>query len=349
MELTNNALRAMSREELTALIKENSEYIDPDITRMAAFYRDRNYGPKVFFRGLIEFTNYCRNDCYYCGINRSNKDARRYRLSDEEILECCRYGYSIGLRTFVLQGGDDAYFTTERLCSIVASIRSEFPDCAVTLSVGELSKEAYQALYDAGAARYLLRHETADAAHYALLHPGELKLSQRKQCLFDLKEIGFQVGAGFMIGSPFQTDESLAEDLLFLKELEPHMVGIGPFIPHASTRFKDYPSGSVQKTLLMISLVRIMLPSALIPATTALGTADPFGRELGMRAGANVVMPNLSPKSVREDYLLYDGKICTDEEAAECIECLKRRIQKAGFEPDLTRGDHSAFGPTKAV
>jgi biotin synthase len=301
---------------------------------------EKYYSNKVFMRGLIEFTNYCKNDCYYCGIRRSNKNAERYRLSLEDILKCCKLGYDLGYRTYVLQGGEDDYYTDESIVEIVKAIKGNYPECAITLSIGEKSYESYKKYYDAGADRYLLRHETADEDHYGKLHPASMSLKNRKECLFNLKKIGYQIGSGFMVGSPYQTNENLVEDLLFLKELQPHMVGIGPFIPHKDTDFSNESQGSLETTILMIALIRLLLPKALIPATTALGTIDPLGREHGLKAGANVVMPNLSPTGVRDKYLLYDNKICTGDEAAECRQCIERRIQSAGFEVDLSRGDN---------
>lgn len=301
--------------------------------------RKKYYGDKVFTRGLIEFTNYCKNDCYYCGIRRGNRNAQRYRLTKEEILECCREGYSLGFRTFVLQGGEDPYYTDERMTEIIRSIKEEYPDCALTLSIGEKPYESYRKFREAGADRYLLRHETADEAHYGMLHPESMRLETRKKCLYDLKSLGYQVGAGFMVGSPGQTPETLAEDMLFLKELQPHMVGIGPFLPHHETKFAEEKAGSVDQTLFLLSVIRILLPKVLLPATTALGTADPRGREKGMEAGANVVMPNLSPVSHRKQYELYDNKICTGDEAAECRMCLSRRMQSVGYRLVEERGD----------
>lgn len=305
--------------------------------------RQAHYGKKVYFRGLVEFSNYCKNDCYYCGIRRSNTHARRYRLSHDEILACCAAGHRLGFRTFVLQSGEDPYYTDERMCAVIQDIKARFPECAVTLSLGEKSRETYRAYYSAGADRYLLRHETADEAHYRVLHPPELSLAHRKRCLYQLKEIGFQVGAGFMVQSPGQSFATLAEDFAFLRELEPHMIGIGPFIPAGNTPFEHEPTPAPQLTLVLLALLRLMLPKTLLPATTALGTVDPLGREKGLRAGANVVMPNLSPVAHRKDYALYDNKICTGEEAAECLQCLSRRIASAGFEPDFSRGDYTGF------
>lgn len=309
------------------------------LTQEAVRIRKKHYGDKVYIRGLIEFTNYCRNDCGYCGIRRGNLHARRYRLTKEEILECCARGYELGFRTFVLQGGEDRWFTDERMADIIRSIRVSYPDCAITLSIGERSCESYRLLKEAGADRYLLRHETADEEHYGKLHPSEMSLAVRKMCLYDLKFLGYQVGAGFMVGSPGQTADGLAKDLLFLKELRPHMVGIGPFVPHHDTRFAQEKAGSVELTLFLLSVIRILLPKVLLPATTALGTMDPQGREKGLQAGANVVMPNLSPQKNRKQYELYDNKICTGEEAAECLECLARRVEQAGYHLCSGRGD----------
>ena len=300
----------------------------------------KQFGNKIYIRGLIEFTNHCKNDCYYCGIRCSNNKATRYRLSKEEILSCCQNGYDLGFRTFVLQGGEDPFFTDEVMVDIISAIKKLHPNCALTLSIGERSLKSYKAMFSAGADRYLLRHETANAKHYSLLHPEKLSLANRLDCLKNLKEIGYQVGTGFMVGSPFQTVDNLLEDLLFIKKFEPQMIGIGPFISHHDTPFRDKTSGTLQQTLRLIAMLRLMLPKALIPATTALGTIDPCGREQGILAGANVVMPNLSPVVVRSKYSLYDNKICTGEEAAECINCLKMRMQKIGYEIVVDRGDY---------
>lgn len=299
------------------------------------------YGNKVYIRGLIEFTNYCKNNCYYCGIRCGNKNAERYRLTKDDILSCCNEGYDLGFRTFVLQGGEDPYYTDELICSIVAKIRSTYPDCAITLSIGEKSKESYQAFFNAGANRFLLRHETADSIHYGKLHPESMSLGTRKQCLFNLKEIGYQVGSGFMVGSPYQTMENIIADLRFLQELEPDMVGIGPYVNHKETPFKDFKSGSVELTLRLISILRLMFPKLLIPSTTALGTLHPEGRELGLKAGANVVMPNLSPKGTRKLYQIYENKLSSDEEAAESRNALEKRVKAAGYEIVTDRGDRA--------
>ena len=318
-------------------------YQDPDAIRLlreeAVRIQKKYFENKIYTRGLIEFTNYCRNDCYYCGIRRSNRNASRYRLTKEEILQCCENGYELGFRTFVLQGGEDPWFNDDRMVDIIRPIKQGYPDCAITLSIEEKSKESYQRFKDAGADRYLLRHETASEEHYRYLHPECLSLANRKQCLYTLKELGYQIGAGFMVGAPGQTLECLAEDLIFLKELNPEMVGIGPFIPHHDTKFADEPAGSVELTLFLLSVLRIILPKCLLPATTALGTADPKGREKGLLAGANVVMPNLSPVKDRKKYELYDNKICTGDEAAECRVCLKNRVKSVGFELVEDRGD----------
>lgn len=322
--------RTLSDSDFKKLLE--TDIYDNDLFKAADEVRRRNYGTKVYIRGLIEFTNYCRNDCFYCGIRKSNKNAERYRLTQEEILDCCKEGYSLGFRTFVLQGGEDEYFDDDKLCSIVSAIRGNYPDCAITLSVGEKSKESYEKYFKAGANRYLLRHETADNLHYSKLHPHSMSLCNRKKCLFYLKEIGYQVGSGFMVGSPFQTSESLISDLRFLQELKPDMIGIGPFITHCDTPFAKYKSGTLALTLRLVAILRLMFPYALIPSTTALGTIDPNGRELGLKAGANVVMPNLSPVATRKLYELYDNKICTGEEAAQCRGCLEARVKSAGYE-----------------
>ena len=332
-------IKSMNRREIADIIEENKNDPSKTLLQAAVKVRNEHYGNKVFVRGLIEFTNYCKNNCYYCGIRAENGNVRRYRLTEEEILSCADEGHRLGFNTYVLQGGEDSFFDDKKICDIVYKIKSKYVGCAITLSIGERSKESYKAFKDAGADRYLLRHETADNAHYAKLHPETMSLENRKNCLYTLRELGFQVGAGFMVGSPYQTSENLADDLLFLKDLEPHMVGIGPFIPHSDTPFADEKGGTLELTLTMLAMTRLMLPKVLLPSTTALGTIDPTGREKGFNAGANVVMPNLSPVGVRADYSLYDNKICTGDEAAQCIMCLRGRIERAGYEMDMGRGD----------
>ena len=312
-------------------------------SKKAVELRKGIYGNHVYVRGLIEISNICKNDCLYCGIRHSNKDCSRYRLSKEEILSCCEEGYNLGFRTFVMQGGEDPYFTDELLCGIIRKIKEKYPDCAVTLSLGERSFESYKALYDAGADRYLLRHETADPELYRKLHPEEMSFQNRMECLRNLKEIGFQTGCGFMVGSPYQTNRSLAMDLKFVEEFRPAMCGIGPFIPHNATPFAEFQAGELEDTLFLLSLLRLIDPSLLLPATTALGTIDPKGRERGILAGANVVMPNLSPVSVRKKYELYDNKICTGEESAQCKQCLNRRMESIGYKIVTSRGDKKPF------
>lgn len=321
----------------------DAEGMMKDLSEAALRVRHSVYGNRVFFRGLIEFTNFCKNDCYYCGISHSQGSVHRYRLTKEQILECCRAGEKLGYHSYVLQGGEDPYFNDDRMCDIIRSIRETFPESAITLSIGEKSESSYRKYFDAGADRYLLRHESASDAHYAKLHPESMNLVARKECLYILRKIGYQVGAGFMVGSPFQTAETLTEDLLFLSDLKPHMVGIGPFIPSAGTRFAHYARGSVRMTLVMLALTRLLLPTALMPSTTALGTADSTGREKGFSFGANVVMPNLSPLDVRADYALYDDKICISDDAKTCQQCLNGRILRSGNLPDYERGDHIDF------
>lgn len=329
--------------ELKKLIECNDQDVIDFLHSRARITAQQVYGNKIYIRGLIEFTNYCKNDCYYCGIRKSNSNASRYRLTKEKILECCDIGYELGFRTFVLQGGEDGYFNDERLIDIISSIKSKYKDCALTLSIGEKSRESYQLFYDAGADRFLLRHETADKIHYNKLHPDNLSLDNRMNCLYDLKDIGYQVGSGFMVGSPFQTVDTILKDLKFLKELNPQMVGIGPFIPHKDTKFFNEQSGSVELTLKLLSIVRLMLPNALIPATTALGTADNNGREKGVLAGANVIMPNLSPMDVRSKYLLYNNKKYTGDEASESVNNLKISMKKIGYDVVVDRGDYKTI------
>lgn len=338
--------------DIIALLKQNNDLsdgqfkelletdaFDEELYKTADGVRKAVYGNDVYVRGLIEFTNYCKNNCYYCGIRCGNKNAERYRLSKEDILSCCKEGYSLGYRTFVLQGGEDSYYTDEMICETVSKIKELYPDCAVTLSIGERERESYEAFYKAGADRYLLRHETATDTHYKKLHPMSMSLENRKRCLFDLKNIGYQVGSGFMVGSPYQTTENIIADLRFLQKLSPDMIGIGPYLSHKDTPFSDFKDGSFYLTLRLISILRLMFPYALIPSTTALGTINPLGREMGIKAGANVVMPNLSPVSVRKKYELYDNKICTGEESAQCRSCLEKRMESIGYKIVTNRGD----------
>ncbi|MGL4912385.1 MAG: [FeFe] hydrogenase H-cluster radical SAM maturase HydE [Romboutsia sp.] len=307
---------------------------------LACKTRNKYYGNKVFLRGLIEISNYCKNDCYYCGIRCSNKNIERYRLSKSEIIECCEIGYEIGYKTFVLQGGEDLYFNDDKMCSIISDMKNKFPDCAITLSLGEKSYDSYKKYYISGADRYLLRHETSSPSHYNKLHPSNLSLSFRKACLNNLKEIGFQIGAGFMVDSPFQSDEDIINDLLYLKNLNPHMAGIGPFIPHQDTMFKDYSAGDLDKTLLILALTRLLLPNVLLPATTALASIDSNGRNMGLIAGCNVIMPNLSPYELRNKYSLYDNKLSTGCEAFEYHEKLEKTINDLGLSVNYSRGDN---------
>lgn len=314
----------------------------PELAQYAAALADdarkKIYGNRIFVRGLIEVGNRCKNDCYYCGIRRSNAAVPRYCLTPEEILGCCAEGHALGFRTFVLQGGEGC-LSLETVCGLVRRIKRDYPDCAVTLSLGEFPTEAYRAMREAGADRYLLRHETADPAHYRRLHPASMSFENRMRCLRDLKALGFQTGCGFMVGSPFQTPKSLAKDLKFIEGFRPEMCGIGPFLPQKDTPFGAYSGGSGELTCFLLSLLRLMHPHMLIPATTALGTVDPQGREKGILAGANVVMPNLSPTSERKKYALYDHKICTGDESAQCIACMRARMASIGFAVTVDRGD----------
>lgn len=334
-----SAGRTLTFEEFEYLVSHRSDEGARLLRTHAAAVRDSIYGKDVFVRGLIEFTNICRNDCYYCGIRKSNPNLQRYRLSEAQIMYCVRSGHDLGFRTFVLQGGEDGHYTDAQLCDIVRQIKTEYPDCAVTLSLGERSYESYAALREAGADRYLLRHETATKEHYEKLHPPEMSFEHRMQCLGDLRELGYAVGAGFMVGSPYQTPADLARDFLFLQEFRPDMVGIGPFIPHKDTPFRNMPAGTLEDTLYYLSIIRLMLPEVLLPATTALGTIHPLGREMGIQHGANVIMPNLSPTDVRKMYMLYDGKICVDDDASDCEKCLDVRLEKIGHRIVTDRGD----------
>lgn len=325
--------------EYQTLIEHRTPELAEYLARLAEEQRQAVYGTDVYIRGLIEISSFCKNDCLYCGIRRSNRNCQRYRLTPEEILECCDEGYDLGFRTFVMQGGEDGFFTDEVLIPLIRSIKERHPDCAVTLSLGERSRESYQRLFDAGADRYLLRHETADKAHYQSLHPAELSYDNRMGCLKDLKDIGYQVGCGFMVGSPGQTAGSLAKDLKFIEKFRPQMVGIGPFIPQKDTPFGGKSAGSVELTLYLLSIIRLIVPNVLLPATTALGTMDPLGREKGIKAGANVVMPNLSPASVRKKYALYDNKLSDGAESAQCVAELRQRIERIGYRVVTHRGD----------
>lgn len=332
---TNN----LEYDELVYILEHIEETRKDYLIEKAHETRMNVYGDKVYMRGLIEFTNYCKKGCKYCGISGTNKNIDRYRLSLEEILLCSEMGYNLGYRTFVLQGGEDNHYSDDMIIGIITAIKTKYPDVAITLSIGEKSYESYERYYKAGADRYLLRHETASKELFDRIHTNS-SYDNRIECLWNLKKIGYQVGAGFMVGIPTQTKEDLAKDLLFLKRLDPEMVGIGPFIPHKDTIYKDEQGGTLEDTITMIALTRLFLPSSLLPATTALGTIHPLGREKGIKAGANVVMPNLSPTSVREKYSLYDGKICTGDEAAECRNCIEKRIVSSGFSIDMSRGDN---------
>ena len=328
-----------TRDELLYLLNNITLKEQEYLCEKANEIRLENYSNKVYMRGLIEFTNYCKKDCAYCGIRRSNKNADRYRLTFNQIMECVDLGDKLGYKTYVLQGGEDAYFTDDKMVEIIKEIKKRYPSNAITLSLGERSYDSYKKMFEAGADRYLLRHETATKELYNKLHPGA-SFEERRKCLRELKEIGYQVGAGFMVGLPEQTNEDLVNDLLFVKEFKPDMCGIGPFIPQKDTPLGDEKGGTLEKTVIMLSIVRLLLPDVLLPATTALGSIDPLGREKGIKAGGNVVMPNLSPTEVRDKYALYDGKICTGDEAAECRLCIEKRMRNFGYEVEVSRGDN---------
>lgn len=331
--------KKLSIEEYEFLIKNRTKEAAEMLQELAANVRQQVYGNAVFIRGLIEISNICKNNCRYCGIRKENRDVVRYRLTEEEILVCCKEGFELGFRTFVLQGGEDGYYTDEVLCKLIAMIKSCYPECAVTLSLGERSRDSYQKLFDAGVDRYLLRHETADEAHYGILHPAELSFAERMRCLRDLREIGYQTGCGFMVGSPHQTMRHLAKDLKFIEEFQPDMCGIGPFIPAKGTPFEEQKAGTLEMTCYLLSIIRLIKPNILLPATTALGSIDPHGREKGILAGANVVMPNLSPASVRKKYMLYDNKVSDGAESAQSKNTLAEKMKSIGYEIVTDRGD----------
>ena len=330
---------SLTLDEYEYLITNKTDEAAEILAEKARAVREKHYGKAVYIRGLIEIGNICKNDCLYCGIRRGNRNCDRYRLTETEILECADEGYTLGFRTFVMQGGEDGSFSDEFMCSVIKKLKAKYPDCAVTLSIGERSRESYEKLFTAGADRFLLRHETADKEHYEKLHPKELSFDNRMECLKTLKEIGFQTGCGFMVGSPFQTNRHIAKDLKFIEEFRPQMCGIGPFIPHKDTPFRDYPAGTAEMTCYLLSIIRLIHPKILLPATTALGTIMNGGREKGILSGANVVMPNLSPVSVRKKYMLYNGKISTGDEAAEAVNNLAKSMKKIGFEVVTDRGD----------
>ena len=325
--------------EYKLLVESYNEENARELAELAVAERKKYYSNTVYIRGLIEISNICKNNCLYCGIRRDNRDCERYRLNKEEILSCCEEGYELGFRTFVMQGGEDSFFTDEVLCDIISSIKEKYSDCAITLSLGERTYESYKRLYDAGADRYLLRHETADEEHYIKLHPNSMSFRTRMNALEDLKKIGFQVGCGFMVNSPYQTSETIAKDLKFIEEFQPHMCGIGPFIPHKATPFADKEAGGVGFTCYLLSIIRLIRPNILLPATTALGSIEENGREKGILSGANVVMPNLSPYENRRKYELYNNKLFGSAESAQAILDLKKRMNAIGYEVVVDRGD----------
>ena len=330
---------SLTLEEYRLLVEGYSEENAKILAELAVSARKEQYSNKVFIRGLIEISNYCKKNCLYCGIRRDNRDCERYRLEKDEILSCCDEGYALGFRTFVMQGGEDAFYSDDRLCEIISEIKNKYPDCAVTLSLGERSYDSYKRLYLAGADRYLLRHETADAEHYSRLHQKELSIDTRMTALKNLKDIGYQVGCGFMVGSPYQTSLTLAKDLKLIDDFKPQMCGIGPFIPHKATPFSNESAGSVDFTCYLLSVIRLIHPKILLPATTALGSIEENGREKGIMAGANVVMPNLSPYDNRKKYELYDNKLFGSAESAQAIDDLKKRMSAIGYEIVVDRGD----------
>ncbi len=342
-----SAGQKLTEEQFKVLFTHRSDEGAILLQKRATAIRDQIYGRDVFVRGLIEFSNVCKNDCYYCGIRKSNSALQRYRLSEAQIMYCVRSGYDLGIRTFVLQSGEDGHFTDEVLTDLIKKIKTEYPDCAITLGLGERSYESYAALKEAGADRYLLRHETATKEHYEKLHPAEMSFERRMNCLQQLRELGYAVGAGYMVGTPYQTPDHLARELVFLQEFQPDMVGIGPFIPASNTPFENEKAGTLQDTLYHLSILRCLLPDVLLPSTTALGSIHPLGREMGFDHGANVIMPNLSPTEVRKMYQLYDNKICIDDDASKCNHCLDLRLGKYGYNITVDRGDRIHYDPEK--
>lgn len=330
----------LSSEEYFYLLSNYDSSTLATANAMAKEVSQKQFGREIYLRGLIEISNYCHNNCYYCGIRAGNSTIERYRLSKEEIMECCLQGQALGFKTVVLQGGEDTRQTDTWITEVVTEIRKNFPELAITLSLGEHSAEAYQAFFQAGANRYLLRHETFNRSHYEKMHPSIMSYEHRIECLRTLKHIGFQTGTGMMVGAPFQTLENLVEDILFIQELEPQMIGIGPFLPQKDTPFGTYAKGSMELTLLLISIFRLLFPQALIPATTSLSTIAPNGREKGILAGANVLMPNLSPLEQRKKYMLYDNKVSLGAESAQAINELSLRLERIGYTISNQRGDY---------
>ncbi len=339
-ELKNN--KTLNDKDFLRLL---TEYTEEDLSFIRELAREvavSNFGHGIYIRGLIELTNYCKNDCYYCGIRKSNLNVERYRLNLEQVLACCEQGYSVGFRTFVMQGGEDAGIKDQDIVLYIREIKKKFPDCAITLSLGERSEQTYQNFYDAGANRYLLRHETSDHTHYGVLHPAKMSLDNRLNCLHILKKIGFQTGTGIMVGTPEQRVEHLLKDIRFIEQLQPQMIGMGPFLSHCDTPFAHHPNGSFSMSLLLLSIFRLMHPKALIPSTTALASLDPKGREAGILSGANVVMPNLSPVDQRKKYSLYNNKAALGAESAEGLALLDKQLQSIGYHISYDRGDYEA-------
>ena len=297
------------------------------------------FGLGIYIRGLIELSSFCKCDCLYCGLRRSNRTAERYRLTHEEVMACCREGYALGFRTFVLQGGEDGTHTDEWLVELISDMRRTYPDVAITLSLGERTEESYRRLKEAGANRYLLRHEAANEELYASLHPSSKGLKHRLECLEALKRCGYQTGMGMMIGVKGQSVDHIVEDLLLIERMQPEMVGIGPFLPHKATPLGSEPAGELNMVLATIAIVRLMLPKALLPSTTALATLHPRGRLEGILSGANVVMPNLSPSDVRAKYAIYENKASWGKEAAEGLSALESELNTIGYHIDYARGD----------
>ena len=315
----------LSRDEIIALLKDDS--INEELFKAADEVRKKYLGDEVHLRGLIEFTNICKRNCMYCGLRRDNKSLNRYRLSHEEIIDFAKKAVSYGYKTLVLQGGEDDYYTVERLVPIVKDLKAL--GVALTLSIGERPFEEYEALKKAGADRFLLRIETTDKELYEKLDPG-MSHENRIQCLKNLRKLGYEVGSGCLVGLPGQKIESLADDILFFKELDVDMNGIGPFIPNEDTPLKDAEGGQFELALKVMAIVRLLLPDINIPATTAMETLNKQGRVIALQCGANVVMPNVTEGEYRKLYALYPGKICTGDTPAHCRGCISGKIRGIG-------------------
>jgi biotin synthase len=308
-----------------------------ELFAMADDIRKRYFKDEVHIRGIIEFSNYCMKNCFYCGLRRDNKTIERYRISEDEIIDTALKAGELGYKTILLQSGEDGGYTIEGLCAIIKRIRSNL-DCAITLSLGEKSFDEYRSLRDAGADRYLLRFETSDRGLFNKLKP-DSSYENRLDCIKNLKKLGFQVGSGFMVGLPGQTYEILADDILLLRELDLDMIGIGPFLSHHNTPLGNSASGTLDLTLRALAIIRILMPDVHIPATTAMGTVEKGGREKALQCGANVIMPNVTPIKYRKYYEIYPNKICIDDAPSDCRACIEGMLKSLGRAAATNKGD----------